>query len=427
MRIAGAIVAAGATYALLAAPAGARWLGPEEVAPSRPISPPRIAINDGGDALIAWEEGRGMRVAYARDGGPFGRPRPIPGPQFHYTDIVPALAIDAGGNAVAAWADCRGRHRDRADGTVDCRSQIRVAVRRAGHPFRRARRVPHAPADDPRVAMRSGRAVIAWAGPQSIVAVRSDHGARLGTPRVIAHGNDVSDAAVGLDPAGRARLLFTGRGIEAVTWPLGRRPTRRRSLTESRPYYNFSAYTDRSGDQGIVWDSIEPSQVRAGLRAARHGFRSRVLARPRSNVLDSVALAGAPNGRYLAAFIRQPLGGNSSTQRPLLVSGRRPGGPFGRTRAVAGAETDTRPSAAVSAAGRRVLAWLVPGHGAIGTAVAPRGGGFRVSRSFALRKVDDYCDDTVRLCGPEMALDARGRGYLAWRDGRKIRYARFRP
>src|SRR5436309_3346905 len=56
--------------------------------------------NARGDAVAAWRDGLGIRVAFARHGKAFGRPRYAPGGR-HGRD--PSVAIDSQGNAVVVW------------------------------------------------------------------------------------------------------------------------------------------------------------------------------------------------------------------------------------------------------------------------------------------------------------------------------------
>jgi hypothetical protein len=93
-------------------PAGADWGAPETVPGSQGAQQPDAALDDGGNAIVAWTDGKRARLAYRHADGRWGQAerastRPVcctPGPP-PCCELRPRAGFDAHGTAVIAWSD----------------------------------------------------------------------------------------------------------------------------------------------------------------------------------------------------------------------------------------------------------------------------------------------------------------------------------
>jgi hypothetical protein len=84
---------------------GGSWTPPQDLSPStRTARGPRIAVDPAGDVTAAWYFKSSARVqaAYRPAGGSWGSPLPLSEEGAEVKD-PPAIAVDAGGDAIVAW------------------------------------------------------------------------------------------------------------------------------------------------------------------------------------------------------------------------------------------------------------------------------------------------------------------------------------
>jgi opacity protein-like surface antigen len=118
------------------AAAGAAWTAPQDLGPAGfSYNDTALASNDRGDAVTAFSQSRGIRIARAAPGAPFGASITVS------TDgESPRVAIDARGVALIAWSYDDGSisESDGFRGTLNCCQRTKVVVWRPGHAPTRA-------------------------------------------------------------------------------------------------------------------------------------------------------------------------------------------------------------------------------------------------------------------------------------------------
>jgi hypothetical protein len=255
-------------------PHGKRFGRPVEIGRSRHFNDarPALAVGPSGDAVVAWNEGRSVRVA-RRGVGPcrcFGTPRSLPkgsdqtvaiGPRGsayvvwaaelrpapaevdtrlrlatygrdgrvlgreHYLTTSgdasqPALAVQRDGTALVAWRGSRPR-----GGEVNDPGPIMAAASAPDGPPPPAQDVAAAPSDGPQLRVNArGEAILAWTqfgpagGREVAVALRPAGASAFGAPGPISPPNvDASTPSLALDSSGSAHLLYSADGNVAVT------------------------------------------------------------------------------------------------------------------------------------------------------------------------------------------------------------------
>jgi hypothetical protein len=124
-----------------AAPRGGTFGKPIRLnTPSHPGYGGGTAINESGDAVVAWGDPRfAVHAMYAHAGGSFGAPLRLAGPRL---GGLPDVSIDAGGRATAAWQQIDGERIELATRSFDASGPVgdTQVVRRAPA----YRRFPHA-------------------------------------------------------------------------------------------------------------------------------------------------------------------------------------------------------------------------------------------------------------------------------------------
>jgi hypothetical protein len=171
---------------------------------------PAVAVDSGGDAVVAWLQDAVM-VAERTASGPFGAPRAISatGGMPDVPNLgAPVLAMSTGGRAIAAWRRQDGGH-----------LRVEAAVRPAGLDWRApAALSPAATRNAGRPALgigARGHAVVAWSQPvgTSLSAIRARPLTRAGTrfgalESVSAKSGRGTAPSVGLDSRGRSVLAW---------------------------------------------------------------------------------------------------------------------------------------------------------------------------------------------------------------------------
>lgn len=113
------------------AAAGAAWTAPQDIGPGGiSYNDTALASNDRGDAVTAFSQSRGIRIARAAAGGPFGASIAV-----SVNGESPRVAIDARGVALIAWSYYDGSFSgsDGFRGTLSCCQGSMVVVWRPGH------------------------------------------------------------------------------------------------------------------------------------------------------------------------------------------------------------------------------------------------------------------------------------------------------
>ena len=215
-----------------ARPAGGGWEPPRRLAasPSAP-SRPALALNEHGEALVAWQQDGALLVAgRGRDGG-WRAAEPVSGAVVAHAGInSPAAwaAIDEAGAVLVAW-QARAR-----PGTVD----VVAATRPAGGAWRAPETVSlpdERGAGAPAIALRDGRAVVVWSQPRggsgAIVMAREAvlaTGAWSAPERVSEPGEIAIAPSLAMDSRGRAVTVYEARraGLRVAEHPAAPAPPR---------------------------------------------------------------------------------------------------------------------------------------------------------------------------------------------------------
>lgn len=97
-------------------PAGQRWEGPRPISHTKGggqlFAPPSLAVDARGDALIAWQDERGIEVTARAAGGRRQTRHTISGhePGHIDTEEAPLAQLDARGDGVVSWQNHSGLH-----------------------------------------------------------------------------------------------------------------------------------------------------------------------------------------------------------------------------------------------------------------------------------------------------------------------------
>lgn len=354
--------------AVLAATADARagWSRTKTIT-NRAVVGPVLAANDRGDAVLAWQEPKSIRVAIRRRDGRFIRSQAIPG-----ADREPLLgdvsaAIDHRGNTIVAWTDLR----EEGDQEIEsCCERLFASVRLRGGRFSRARRLT---------------------GQVNAISVQTAIGPRQAA---VAHGQDGSGAFASTAPLGqplppsqeldRNRDPFSGRGPDEPNLSLS---------PGGLPRFTYS-FPLRGEEQGRVFarsqqpDGVltDPVELAAGPKLAVGGLltgddaRGGQVAVWGTDIHDQVAVRGpderfgpartlgsrddrfsepvlgvAGSGAAAVGIVTHPRG---RALGRLRIARRGTGRGFGPLRAVTGAQTEGPPILAVGRQGRMAVAWI---------------------------------------------------------------------
>lgn len=397
--------------AALPATAAADWTEPRPVATetgSFSFQPP-LAVNERGDAAVAWVSRRGsVRVALRRAGAStFTKPVTVPGSR-RASD--PMVAINRLGDVVAGWrggdpANCAG-----------C-ALMTMSTRRAGGRFGRAQVVslPGESVESPAVAIGpGGTAGATWNGGGTVQAAFARRGRRFGAPVQIGRHEPGFDTA----------LTFDGRDRATAFWHVGSRHLERLRYARRDPggaltaprtaaapgsapigfeFTDYAAGTDLAGRHVLAWTTHpdhgdERIEVAAAGRDGRFGPRQQIAVAERENFgnVHTPHLAVAPNGAAAVTWVRS----DTSERRAEVALRRSPGGAF-ELRAIPGSEGASEPRVAVAASGRSVVAWTAGPE--VRAAIGDGGGTFAAPRAFATQGER-----------PSVGIDRTGSAIVVW-------------
>ncbi|MEA2451073.1 MAG: hypothetical protein QOG63_3005 [Thermoleophilaceae bacterium] len=395
----------------LAAPASAaRWIGPDWIRGDSHAGVPTLAVNARGDALLAWGSSRGVRVAFAHDGGDFARPRLITSPPSY--PGPPAVALSDDGAAVVAWWECHD-YDSRLDECLE--ATVRAAMRAPGRAFDAAGKLSGSLvlSQSPSVAVRGNRVVVAWQSEEGLATRRGRPGHGFG--RTVTRYGGATTPYVGIGPPGVDSFVFQRR--DAVTTGSRQRRGRfgpaRTAVRDAAELRSVGFAPD--GERAVLWSSpaFHGTHLHATILSPDGHKRSQMVRRrvgtPRYT--DTATLATAPDGHSLVTYTRGS---------DVFARMRRPGRPFGREQRVPGAFPYE--SGAVNDHGRALV--LSPNGCTMNAATGSARGGFDATAGFRTVEVGGRCAGGGT---PQVGLDARGRGYAAWGTGADTWYARFRP
>ena len=416
-----------ATYLLLllaalpAAEAAAEWSEPRPVAPgAAQTSPlPPFAVNQSGQAVVAWNDPRrGVRVATRRAGASsFARPVTVPGSRDSGQAVV---AINDRGDVVVGWPTY----------VRDCACQaVSASTRRAGSSFRQAQIVSLAGenAGQPVVAIGpGGTAGVSWQSEAGVEASFARRGGAFGRPA------QISRYELGYQHA----LVFDGRDRATAFWRIGSRKLERLRHARRDPsgalsaprtaaapvgestgfeFWDFLAATDSAGRHLLAWtrySDFGPNRIevasanRSGHFGPRHTL-ARAGGEPGESVL-SHHLGVAPNGAAAVAWTRSTTGTSQ-----VEVALRRSAGAGFSVRQVPASGGGRDPRVAIAGSGRSALAWT---SGGSGVATVGDGGG-NLADPFTLPGPGS---------NPGVGIDRHGNALVVWSSSDGLVFSDFR-
>jgi hypothetical protein len=232
---------------------------PQSISGNENAFEPRVAMNERGDALVAWrvdsERGCSVRAAFHRAGGAWSGPRTLSDKSVFCESGSHRVAIDARGDAVVVWFAQRGRPLfvEAIERGAGGRWGARVVLARA-------RTV-----ESPEVGMdASGDAIVAWSaeGHEWTRTLRA--GRRAPAARMVPQSEGLA-ASLAVDPAGDALLAWRGRGgIVAAAKRSTRKDWQTSAVASGRSTMVADpiAAIDPRGDGVVAWQDDE------GLRTA---------------------------------------------------------------------------------------------------------------------------------------------------------------
>lgn len=400
------------------AAAAADWTEPRPVADERAQAPlvPPLAVNERGEAVVAWVEAAGVRIATRRAGASnFARAVTVPGSAGAGEPLV---AINARGDVVVGW-----RAFDRVCGCP----AVGASARRAGARFPRGRTVSlrgegaegHSVAIGP-----GGTAAVSWRSGAGVEASFARRGGTFG--RAVAIGR--------YERGYQAALVIDGRDRATAFWRVGSRHLERlryarrdpsgavsRGRTAAAPgeetsgfeFWDFAAATDLAGRHVLAWtrhadfgpDRIE---VAVGDRSGRFGPRQ-TLATAGTDLgsrLSGHHLGVAPNGVAAVAWAR----GEANTTRAELALRRSADSDF-TVRTVPGSDAAYAPRVAIARSGRTALAWS--GAGGVVATVGDGAGNLAEPRRFP-------------GSNPAVGIDRDGDALVVWHTSGGLVFSDFR-
>lgn len=190
---------------------GGRWSRVMTLA--RNASGVDLAMNARGQALVAWEASGAVRVSARSSAGKWSAPSSLSPPRDDALD--PRVALNDAGAAVVTW---------HGTPTGSLPVVLEAAIRPAGGPFGRARRIS-GEVSGSRVAIgASGEAVAIWWNRDTLIASARPPGGRFGKPQSLAVG--AFGATVGVDRSGNAIAVWIRSDGKSLFMHASRRPAR---------------------------------------------------------------------------------------------------------------------------------------------------------------------------------------------------------
>jgi hypothetical protein len=379
-----------------------------------------LAGNARGDAIAAWEGSHGIRVAFARGGRAFGHAHPLKGAG---DGSYPRVAIDGQGNALVLWSYFDNTEPERpGQRDYGCCFGVRLSVRNAktGHyrPAQLLTPIGHE-VFRPAYAIENGRIGVAWNQDFStrIHARFGSRGHRLG--HRVPVGGGAYPIALALLRSGPA-VTYLGAGqrrasLHQVRVRHGRAVRSRRVSRRFSAYVDIAAATNARGQQVVALTPFDSDAYPfyAGARSVGGSFHLRRLSGAPSAFEPRAAIG--PSGAAVVAW-------HTSLGKIFTAAGR-PGKRFGPARPFGKRPKDTYVAAmhlAVDALGRGVLAWVdgPPGSNAAQARGAFRSRGGRIVEARNLGRADNV--------GQDPTLDRRGRARVIWRNAETVRAIRAR-
>jgi hypothetical protein len=207
---------------------------------------PRVAINASGDALVAWrvDTARGcpVRAAFHLAGGGWSRPRTVSDVNAFCEGGNHRVAIDEHGDAIVAWFAQRGRlqYVEEATRDADGRWRARSLLAKARNVLR------------PEVAMDPrGDAIVAWSQEGHEWARARPAGRRWLAAQMVTNSQG-APASLAVDARGDALLAWSARGGIAAATKRSTDVKWRMSMVASGPG-EPTAGIDPGGDGVVAW------------------------------------------------------------------------------------------------------------------------------------------------------------------------------
>jgi PKD repeat protein len=392
----------------------AAWLAqPDLTASGDNASVPDVAMNAGGDAVVAWQRSSGTDLfaqASLRDAGTnFSSPVPL-GPAGLSALGTPQAAIDGAGNAIVVWQQPDG---------FTLNTIVQAAVRPAGGSFGApvTLSATGSVSVHPQIAMNAaGDAIVAWehlANQEVVIqaAVRPAGGSFAAPVDVSAAGPQGEPPGVALDSAGTATVVWTqtsaaGATAQSATRPAGGAFAAPVDLSATGQVSSPQVATNGAGETVAVWERVDTNTrfVQAAIRPAGGAFSA-----PADLSIfggDAIApqVAIDADGNAVAVWARF-----DGTTRVVQIATRPRDGTFGLPGALSPAGGEARaPQVAVSPGGDIVVAWQrSDGANTIVQAVARRAGaGFGATADLSAPGQD--------AIEPQVGIDADGDAVAAW-------------
>ncbi len=413
--------------------------------PDRGTGGPQLVSNASGDRAVAWI-GQGLRVALARDGGPFGPSRVI----ASSVQAGPIVAIDERGDVAVAWDFNDHSHAvpiPAENETRYCCEHVVVATLAAG-----ARRFRYQDLATPQRSLHLRSLAIAANGSTVAVSYASEPLAtiagngtayelfarvgRLERPlgRGVALGAELEVFSMRATP-GQASLLMgvTGSQVAGLREVVVTRRGRRTAEHGVRGLVGFRSSTepegyDARGDFALLAEVNVPSGIAYDYATRRPGGPFRVqrlatgLISEEREPIRGPSLAVSTTGRVLATWIGAAEA-STLTSTLIVAAGRLPGDRLQHRTTLSqvfpglgfGVTTD-----AINARGQGVIvadqndptARFQEGGPLLALFRSPTA---RLSPLRSIGRIEDVASSDE---APAVVIDAHGEGVAVWRNGR---------
>jgi hypothetical protein len=381
------------------------------------VGAPAVVLDRRGDATVVWNVGSApgrevavMEADWTQRGG-WSAPRTLRTLSGSIGATPPRLAVNARGDAVVVWTE-------REAGL----SRVYATYRPAGGLWRRPRTVspPGVQAELPRVALDgSGRALVLWRGfrdaaESSVVGLEVATGVRSGswsTPTILCACRVTLDFDVAMNSSGHALVVWTperGGLWLAARSPKGRWSTRRK-ISPLEGYFMTKLTLNAAGAAVVSW--VAANSLEVAVHPVHGGFG------PTQGVADfpywGFALALAATGEAvvmsadeccLYALARRP-GTRLFTLRQVIAQGPGEGG------------ANVLPAIGFDRRGDALALWTrsdaTSGRLYVHAAQRPAGGGF--DNGSDVGEIGGDCYKHLCCSGaPAIAVGANGSGVAVW-------------
>jgi hypothetical protein len=408
-----AVVGLAAPATASAAPA---WLEPVDVSrPDLTANAGDVAIDAAGETVVAWGRFGGattpyrVQVAMRPPGGTFSAPADLSA-DGDFVD-PPRLAMNQAGDAVLVW--------DRTSGGP---YGVQAAVRPAGGSFSvppRNLSTPGQFSNAPQVAIdERGDAVVVWATNGSkVLAVTRPAGGSFSTPVEVSGAGAFDKPQVAIGAAGDIAVVWQRANgydgpIQAAVRPAGGSFSTPVELAPSgQSGFDPQVAVDQAGNALVVWRSTGTAQsVQAALRPAGGTFSAALTLATAPQIRSGPQVAVDAAGEAAVVWSRQDDPPGATVQAAV-----RPAGGFFSTAVVlsgppsGGSALD--PQVAIDRAGNTYAVWQR--NSVVQAAVRPAGGSFSTAV--------DLSDGGQNAAKPQVAASDSGDAVAVWQRSNGVR------